>query len=159
MKGFLFDCTECLGNLHRKTYRIAVFAPKINTETAKFLLFPVQYYRRFLYSKIPSKNRWFVPNCCTNQKPHKHWLFEVKIKWNLSKSGLYQNVIKTSFDGWGLYLKCMQNLFHEFQNLRCYRQRKSEKIIAFSFWLDRTFVRCYNKYAQYEHDDYCSIVK
>ena len=44
-----------------------------------------------------SKNSWFVPNCCTNQNPHKHWIFEVKIERKFSKSGLYQNVIKTSF--------------------------------------------------------------
>lgn len=35
--------------------------------------------------KNTSKNGWFVPNCCTNQNPHKHWVFEVKIKRNLEK--------------------------------------------------------------------------
>lgn len=47
--------------------------------------------------KNTSKNGWFVPNCCTNQNPHKHWLFEAKFGRNFSKSGLSQNVIKTSF--------------------------------------------------------------
>ena len=97
MKGFLFDCTECLGNLHRKANHIAVFTPKINAESEKFLLFPVQYYRSFLRSKFSLKIRWFVPNCCTNLRPHKHWVFEVKNKQIFIKSGLYQNVIKTSF--------------------------------------------------------------
>ena len=97
MKGFPFDCTASLGILHRKTYHIAVFAPKINAESEKYLPFPVQYYRRFLYSKISSKNRWFVPKCCTNQNPYKHWVFDVKTERNLSKSGLSQNVIETSF--------------------------------------------------------------
>jgi len=97
MKGFLFDCTASLGNVHRRIYYIAVFAPKISAESAKSMPYPVQYYRRFIYSKILSKNRWFVPNCCTNQNPHKHWVFVVKIELNLSESGLCQNVIKTSF--------------------------------------------------------------
>ena len=44
-----------------------------------------------------SKNSWFVPNCCTNQNPHKYWIFEVRIQLNFSKSGLYQTIIKTSF--------------------------------------------------------------
>lgn len=47
--------------------------------------------------KNTSKNRWFVPNCCTNLSLHKHWVFEVKNKQNFIKSSLYQNVIKTSF--------------------------------------------------------------
>ena len=55
MKGFLFDCTASLGNLHREIYHIAVFTPKTNAESAEYLPFPVQYYRRFLYSKISSK--------------------------------------------------------------------------------------------------------
>ena len=55
MKGFLFDCTASLGNLHRRTYHIAVFAPKNNAKSEKSLPFPVQYYRGFLYSKISSK--------------------------------------------------------------------------------------------------------
>ena len=97
MKGFLFDCTASLGDLHRKTYHITVFSPEINAESEKFLLFPVQYYRRFFILNFPQKNRWFIPNCCTNQNLHKNWIFEVKTEKNLSKSGLYQNVIKTSF--------------------------------------------------------------
>ncbi len=97
MKGFLFDCTASLGDLHRKTYHITVFSPEINAESEKFLLFPVQYYRRFFILNFPQKNRWFVPNCCTNLRPHKHWVFEVKNKQIFIKSGLYQNVIKTSF--------------------------------------------------------------
>ena len=97
MKGFPFDCTECLGNLHRRIYYIAVFTPKIYAIFDKSLPFHVQYYKRFIYSKFPSKNRWFVPNCSPYQKPHKHWVFEVKTEQNLCKSGLYQNVIKTSF--------------------------------------------------------------
>ena len=39
------------------------------------------------------KNRWFVPNCCKNQTPHKHWFFEVF---------LYQKWLKP---------KCNRNLF------------------------------------------------
>ena len=97
MRGFLFDCTASLGNLHRRIYCIVVFAPKIKEKSVEYQPFPVQYYRRFLYSKFLSKNRWFVPNCSPYQKPHKHWVFEVKIEQNLCKSGLYQNVIKTSF--------------------------------------------------------------
>ena len=78
MRGFLFDCTASLGNLHRRIYCIVVFAPKIKEKSVEYQPFPVQYYRRFLYSKFLSKNRWFVPNCCTNLRPHKYWVFEVK---------------------------------------------------------------------------------
>ena len=97
MKGFLFDCTASFGIMHRKNYHIASFAPIISGKSTKFLPFPVQYYRRFLCSKISSKNRWFVPNCCTNQNPHKHWVFAVKVGRHFGKSGLSQNVIETSF--------------------------------------------------------------
>ena len=55
MKGFLFDCTASLGDLHRKTYHITVFAPEINAESKKFLLFPVQYYRRIFILNFPQK--------------------------------------------------------------------------------------------------------
>ena len=107
MKRFLFDCTASLGILHRRIYYIAVFAPKISAESAKSMPYPVQYYRRFIYSKILSKNRWFVPNCCTNQKPHKHWVLGVKTECNLTKSGLYQNVIETSF----LYVRFVPKMY------------------------------------------------
>lgn len=43
--------------MHRKTYHIAVFAPKINAESEKYLPFPVQYYRKFIYSKFFSKKQ------------------------------------------------------------------------------------------------------
>ena len=43
--------------------------------------------QEILCSKFSTKNRWFVPNCCTNLRPHKHWVFEVKINRNFSKSG------------------------------------------------------------------------
>lgn len=43
--------------------------------------------------KNTSKNRWFVPNCCTNLSLHKHWVFEVKNKQNFIKSSLYQKVV------------------------------------------------------------------
>ena len=132
MKGFLFDCTASFGNLHRRTYHIAVFTPKINAESAKYMPFPVQYYRRFLYSKFSSKNRWFVPNCCTNQNSHKHWVFEVKIGRNFGKSGLSQNVIETSF----LRVRFVPKMyakppFCSFKICAIIDKEKSEKIIAF----------------------------
>ena len=55
MRGFLFDCTASLGNLHRRIYCIVVFAPKIKEKSVEYQPFPVQYYRRFLYSKFLSK--------------------------------------------------------------------------------------------------------
>ena len=127
MKGFLFDCTASFGNLHRRTYHIAVFTPKINAESAKYMPFPVQYYRRFLYSKFSSKNRWFVPNCCTNQTSYKHWGFEVKIGRNFGKSGLSQNVIETSFLRVRIVPKMYPKPLLQISKLRHCRQRKKAK--------------------------------
>ena len=47
MKGFPLDCTASLGNLHRKVYHIAVFAPKNKEKSVEYQPFSVQYYRRF----------------------------------------------------------------------------------------------------------------
>ena len=132
MKRFLFDCTASLGNLHREIYHIAVFTPKTNAESAEYLPYPVQYYRRFIYSKILSKNRWFVPNCSPYQNPHKHWGFVVKIELNLSESGLSQNVIETSF----LRVRIVPKMyakppFCSFKICAIIDKEKSEKIIAF----------------------------
>ena len=129
MKGFLFDCTESLGNLHRRTHHIASFAPKINTQSAKYLLFPVQYYRRFIYSKISSKTGGLY-QIVAQTKTRINTGF---LRCQTAENGLYQNVIKTSF--------C-------FQKLRCRRQRKikqiNEETRFFDKSLDYFLALCYN---------------